>query len=121
MEPAASLDLRTSSMGALSPEHVLPFVSRTGEDQIDSELLPSSGVQAPGSRARGRAVEPEKAIENGRSAHVHDGPEALGIVELKVRDRHLSRENERDRSSKEAEEHQEAAKGLEDAADPGLR
>src|SRR5213596_2788461 len=98
MEPAASLDLRTSSMGALSPEHVLPFVSRTGEDQIDSELLPSSGVQAPGSRARGREVEPDEAVEQGGYAHAHLRPEALRKVKLKVRDGHLPRQDERDRT-----------------------
>src|SRR5947209_14168163 len=55
-------------------------------------LLPPHGVEAPWTRAGGREVEPDEAVEHGGLAAVQDWPKTLGEVELEVRHRHFARE-----------------------------
>src|SRR6476646_9702758 len=85
-----------------------------------NRLFPTQRVQAPRTRAGGREIEEDPAVENGRCALVHDGPEALGRVKLEIRHRHFARQDEGDGSGEKSEEDQGTAEGLEHAADPDL-
>src|SRR5256714_6034772 len=100
-----------------------------GDDLRDGPRAVSRGVpsrtdnvvQTPGSRARKREVQPDEAVQDGRLAHIGDRPERHFEVHHEVRNRHLAREQERDRSREQAEHEQDAAGELEESRDSGER
>src|SRR5215831_9333380 len=79
-----------------------------------------SRPMAPWPRASGPEVEPEEAVEDSCNSAVQRGPKTLRSVELKVRHRHLTGQEKRDRASEKSEEKQRTADQLEDAAGPDL-
>src|SRR5262245_21365602 len=78
------------------------------------------GVHAPLAAAVRRDAQEDEAEQHGRLAVVLDRPESFGLMELEIGDRHLAREDERDRPGQEAEQNRQASVELEHATDPGL-
>src|SRR5882762_8287307 len=84
-------------------------------------LQREQSVKAPSPRAVRREEQKDEAEQHGGLAMVLDGPHAVGLVKLKVGDRHLSRQNEGDGLREEPEQDRRAAVELEHTPDPRLR
>jgi hypothetical protein len=90
---------------------------------IGAVLRRHSASRAPGARS-GRGQEQEDAaVEHGKLSLVQhrDKDIALRAVGHEVTDRHLARENERDRADEESDQQQRAADQFEDAGNADQR
>ncbi len=115
-EPPAPFAVPPAALRLLSP---VTSTERVG--LFPARLSPKKAVDAPGAGSVGREKQEDEAEQHGRLTVVLDGPGSVGLMELKVRHRHLSRQNQRHRSGEQTQQDRRPPVELQDSADPGLR
>src|SRR2546430_5457100 len=78
-------------------------------------------IEAPGPGASRGVIKEGEAVEDRGRALVQDGPEAVARMPDEIRERHLAGQDERHRSSEEAEEEECAPDDLDDTGKPDER
>src|SRR5690242_18703579 len=79
------------------------------------------GIDAPGSSAGKGQIQEDEAKNDRQLTAIHDREECAWHVNREVRHRHLTADDECDRSREQPDEQQETAEELENARESGLR